>query len=52
MNCLFFRSLSQLASSVSVNVGDKLRVYYGPTHESKVTYEAKVLIELFFEINF
>lgn len=33
-------------SSVSphaVNLGDKLKVYYGPTHESKVTYEAKVL---------
>ena len=26
-----------------VNVGDKLKVYYGPTHESKVTYDAKVL---------
>lgn len=26
-----------------VNVGDKLKVYYGPTHESKVTYEAKVI---------
>lgn len=27
----------------TVNVGDKLKVYYGPTHEYKVTYEAKVL---------
>lgn len=27
----------------SVNIGDKLKVYYGPTHESKVTYEAKVI---------
>lgn len=27
----------------AVNLGDKLKVYYGPTHESKVTYEAKVL---------
>lgn len=26
-----------------VNLGDKLKVYYGPTHESKVTYEAKVI---------
>lgn len=26
-----------------MNIGDKLKVYYGPTHESKVTYEAKVL---------
>lgn len=26
-----------------VNIGDKLKVYYGPTHESKVTYEAKVI---------
>ncbi|KRT83078.1 hypothetical protein AMK59_3973, partial [Oryctes borbonicus] len=29
---------------IPVNVGDKLKVYYGPTHESKaVTYEAKVI---------
>lgn len=27
----------------SINIGDKLKVYYGPTHESKVTYEAKVI---------
>ncbi|XP_066148737.1 AT-rich interactive domain-containing protein 4B-like isoform X1 [Euwallacea fornicatus] len=27
----------------SVYVGDKLIVYYGPTNESKVTYEAKVV---------
>ncbi|XP_032664567.1 AT-rich interactive domain-containing protein 4A isoform X2 [Odontomachus brunneus] len=26
-----------------VDVHDRLKVYYGPTHESKVTYEAKVL---------
>ncbi|XP_034942591.1 LOW QUALITY PROTEIN: AT-rich interactive domain-containing protein 4B [Chelonus insularis] len=26
-----------------VELGDKLKVYYGPTHESKVTYEAKVI---------
>lgn len=26
-----------------VECGDKLKVYYGPTHESKVTYEAKVI---------
>ena len=26
-----------------VEVGDRLKVYYGPTHESKVTYEAKVI---------
>ncbi|KYN42901.1 AT-rich interactive domain-containing protein 4B, partial [Trachymyrmex septentrionalis] len=26
-----------------VECGDKLIVYYGPTHESKVTYEAKVI---------
>lgn len=26
-----------------MNLGDKLKVYYGPTHESKVTYEAKVI---------
>lgn len=30
-------------TSPSVNIGDKLKVYYGPTHESKVTYEAKVI---------
>ncbi|XP_021941248.1 AT-rich interactive domain-containing protein 4B isoform X2 [Zootermopsis nevadensis] len=34
-------SMGQLASYISVGVGDKLKVYYGPTHESKVTYEAK-----------
>ncbi|CAH0550530.1 unnamed protein product [Brassicogethes aeneus] len=28
---------------ITVNIGDKLKVYYGPTHESKVTYEAKVI---------
>ncbi|KAI5741147.1 hypothetical protein M8J76_010812 [Diaphorina citri] len=26
-----------------ISVGDKLKVYYGPNHKSKVTYEAKVL---------
>ncbi|KAK0181893.1 hypothetical protein PV327_000077 [Microctonus hyperodae] len=26
-----------------VQFGDRLKVYYGPTHESKVTYEAKVI---------
>ncbi|XP_017883106.1 AT-rich interactive domain-containing protein 4B isoform X2 [Ceratina calcarata] len=26
-----------------VELGDRLKVYYGPTHESKVTYEAKVI---------
>lgn len=26
-----------------VEFGDRLKVYYGPTHESKVTYEAKVI---------
>ncbi|XP_017784229.1 PREDICTED: AT-rich interactive domain-containing protein 4B [Nicrophorus vespilloides] len=31
------------SSASSVCIGDKLKVYYGPTHESKVTYEAKVL---------
>ncbi|KAF5303613.1 hypothetical protein FQA39_LY09860 [Lamprigera yunnana] len=30
-------------SSVAVGIGDKLKVYYGPTNESKVTYEAKVI---------
>lgn len=36
-------NMGQLASHISVGIGDKLKVYYGPTHESKVTYEAKVL---------
>lgn len=27
----------------TANLGDKLIVYYGPTNESKVTYEAKVV---------
>jgi len=31
-----------LPSYKNVAVGDKLKVYYGPTHEHKVTYEAKV----------
>ncbi|XP_066993886.2 microtubule-associated protein futsch isoform X2 [Anabrus simplex] len=35
-------TLGQLASHIAVGVGDKLQVYYGPTHESKVTYEAKM----------
>ncbi|XP_015123692.1 AT-rich interactive domain-containing protein 4B isoform X2 [Diachasma alloeum] len=26
-----------------IQLGDRLKVYYGPTHESKVTYEAKVI---------
>ncbi|KAJ8929936.1 hypothetical protein NQ314_017328, partial [Rhamnusium bicolor] len=30
-------------SVLNINIGDKLKVYYGPTHESKVTYEAKVI---------
>ncbi|XP_060528057.1 AT-rich interactive domain-containing protein 4B-like isoform X2 [Cylas formicarius] len=29
--------------SCHINIGDKLSVYYGPTNESKVTYEAKVV---------
>lgn len=31
------------SANYSINVGDKLKVFYGPTHESKVTYEAKVI---------
>lgn len=42
-NLYSFRVLDQLPSYKSVSVGDKLKVYYGPTHESKVTYEAKVM---------
>ncbi|XP_076164874.1 AT-rich interaction domain hat-trick [Ptiloglossa arizonensis] len=42
------RSDEQLAESAPcykgpVELGDRLKVYYGPTHESKVTYEAKVI---------
>lgn len=36
-------SLDLLPNYKNVCIGDKLKVYYGPTHESKVTYEAKVL---------
>lgn len=37
--------LTEIAPSYKgpVECGDKLKVYYGPTHESKVTYEAKVI---------
>ncbi|XP_008196325.2 AT-rich interactive domain-containing protein 4B isoform X1 [Tribolium castaneum] len=34
--------VTDVSSGQTVNVGDKLKVYYGPTHEYKVTYEAKV----------
>nr|XP_012145213.1 PREDICTED: AT-rich interactive domain-containing protein 4B [Megachile rotundata] len=42
------RSEEQLTESAPcykgpVELGDRLKVYYGPTHESKVTYEAKVI---------
>ncbi|XP_076657339.1 AT-rich interaction domain hat-trick [Halictus rubicundus] len=42
------RSDEQLAESAPcykgpLELGDRLKVYYGPTHESKVTYEAKVI---------
>lgn len=40
----FCSSTTDLPSTIPVvGIGDKLKVYYGPTHESKVTYEAKVL---------
>ncbi|XP_065343316.1 AT-rich interactive domain-containing protein 4B isoform X1 [Cloeon dipterum] len=35
--------LACLSSDIQVQVGDKLKVYYGPQEESKVTYEAKVI---------
>ncbi|XP_046402121.1 uncharacterized protein LOC124168059 isoform X2 [Ischnura elegans] len=35
--------MGQLSNHIHVGIGDKLKVYYGPTHESKVTYEAKVV---------
>lgn len=34
---------TEVKNERKVNIGDKLKVYYGPTHESKVTYEAKVI---------
>lgn len=36
-------TFDSLPTYKTVCVGDKLKVYYGPTNESKVTYEAKVL---------
>lgn len=36
-------SITTPLSNININIGDKLKVYYGPTHESKVTYEAKVI---------
>lgn len=36
-------SLDTLPTYKTVSVGDKLKVYYGPKHDLKVTYEAKVL---------
>ena len=32
----------RLPANVDVQIGDKLKVYYGPMQDSKVTYEAKV----------
>lgn len=34
--------VTDVSSGQTISVGDKLKVYYGPTHEYKVTYEAKV----------
>ncbi|KAG5900579.1 AT-rich interactive domain-containing protein 4B [Gonioctena quinquepunctata] len=34
---------SKAPPTVRVSIGDKLKVFYGPTNESKVTYEAKVI---------
>lgn len=42
-NTSIFFSGTDTSAIPPVNVGDKLKVYYGPTHESKVTYEAKVV---------
>ncbi|XP_030762645.1 AT-rich interactive domain-containing protein 4A-like isoform X2 [Sitophilus oryzae] len=36
-------SSSSDGQCISANIGDKLIIYYGPTNESKVTYEAKVV---------
>ncbi|KAK9875529.1 hypothetical protein WA026_007917 [Henosepilachna vigintioctopunctata] len=35
--------LTDNQSAVNINIGDKLKVYYGPSIESKITYEAKVV---------
>ncbi|KAH0814214.1 hypothetical protein GEV33_008578 [Tenebrio molitor] len=35
--------ITDVASGQTISVGDKLKVFYGPTHEYKVTYEAKVI---------
>lgn len=48
---LFFRSLDTLPTYKTVSVGDKLKVYYGPKHDLKVTYEAKVCQILFLMIS-
>lgn len=34
---------SDIPVTFNINKGDKLKVFYGPSIESKVTYEAKVL---------
>ena len=36
----------RLPSHVDLQVGDKLKVYYGPMQDSKVTYEAKVTFSI------
>jgi hypothetical protein len=43
----FFRDEGgRLPANVDVQIGDKLKVYYGdkPIQDSKVTYEAKVCV--------
>ncbi|XP_065200324.1 AT-rich interactive domain-containing protein 4B isoform X3 [Planococcus citri] len=40
---LINQSIDIVSPYKTICVGDKLKVYYGPTHESKVTYEAKVM---------
>lgn len=41
--CISFRTNESPTSTQPVSVGDKLKVYYEPSNETKVTYEAKVL---------
>ncbi|XP_044744469.1 AT-rich interactive domain-containing protein 4A-like isoform X2 [Coccinella septempunctata] len=36
-------NVTDVPASFNISKGDKLKVYYGPSIESKVTYEAKVL---------
>lgn len=41
---VFFSTRELIPICRIIHVGDKLKVYYGPTQDSTVTYEAKVSI--------